>query len=87
MAEELDDMAQKKFRDKLPWTGIFTLLGPSGLWLVLLLVLPTLVIFELSLVPNISPGDLVNPSGLNNYFRIFDADNLKVVGRSLFYLF
>ncbi|OKH14225.1 ABC transporter permease [[Limnothrix rosea] IAM M-220] len=87
MAEELDNMAQKKFRDKLPWTGIFTLLGPSGIWLLLLLVFPTLVIFELSLVPNIRPGDLVNPSGIDNYLRIFEGGNLRVVGRSLFFAF
>jgi spermidine/putrescine transport system permease protein len=83
--EDLDAMAPKKFRNRLPWTGILTLLSPAGVWLVLLLVLPTLVIFELSLVPNIHPGELVNPSGLDNYFRILDSDNLKVVGRSVFF--
>ncbi|MEM8640669.1 MAG: ABC transporter permease [Cyanobacteria bacterium P01_G01_bin.54] len=67
------------------WLGISVLLGPAGLWLLLLLVLPTLVIFELSLVPGIRPGDLVNPSGLENYWRVFDAINLKVLGRSLFF--
>ena len=73
--------------------GPFTLLGPSGLWLGLLLVLPTLVILELSLVPNIRPGELVNPSGIENYCRVFGFDkcqlsrfswtNLRVIGRSL----
>lgn len=82
-----ETMAPKKLRNKLPWTGIFTLLGPAGLWLILLLVLPTLVIFELSLVPNIHPGELVNPSGFDNYLRIFDGDNLKVVWRSLVFAF
>lgn len=82
-----ETMAPKKLRNKLPWTGIFTLLGPAGLWLILLLVLPTLVIFELSLVPNIHPGELVNPSGFDNYLRIFDGDNLKVVWRSLIFAF
>ncbi|NEO86220.1 MAG: ABC transporter permease [Spirulina sp. SIO3F2] len=67
------------------WVGISVLLGPSGLWLLLLLVLPTLVIFELSLVPGIRPGDVVNPSGLENYWRVFDAINLRVLGRSLFF--
>ncbi|MGB0564484.1 MAG: ABC transporter permease [Spirulinaceae cyanobacterium] len=67
------------------WLGISVLLGPAGLWLLLLLVLPTLVIFELSLVPGIRPGDLVNPSGLENYWRVFDGINLKVLGRSLFF--
>ncbi len=52
---------------------------------MLLLVLPTLVIFELSLVPNIRPGDVVNPSGVDNYIRVFSATNLLVMGRSLYF--
>lgn len=67
------------------WFGIALLLGPSGIWLLLLLVLPTLVICELSLVPGIRPGDVVNPSSLANYGRVFDAINLKVLARSLFF--
>ncbi|MBW4678699.1 MAG: ABC transporter permease [Microcoleus vaginatus WJT46-NPBG5] len=65
--------------------GPAVLLGPAGLWLLLLLVVPTLVIFELSLVPNIRPGDLVIPSGLGNYLRVFESLNLQVMGRSLFF--
>ncbi|WP_072621816.1 ABC transporter permease [Spirulina major] len=68
-----------------PWLGLSVLLGPAGLWLVLLLVLPTLVIFELSLVPGIRPGDVVNPSGLANYGRVFDGVNLQVILRSLLF--
>ncbi|MGE5660436.1 MAG: ABC transporter permease [Actinomycetota bacterium] len=67
------------------WLGPFALLGPAGLWLALLLVMPTLVIFELSLVPNIKPGDLVIPSGIDNYLRVFERLNLEVMGRSLFF--
>ena len=67
------------------WTGPLVLLGPSGLLLLLLLVIPTLVIFQLSLVPNIKPGDLVNPSGIANYLRVFEPLNLQVMGRSLFF--
>jgi spermidine/putrescine transport system permease protein len=67
------------------WLGITVLLGPPGLWLLLLLVFPTLVIFELSLVPGIRPGDVVNPSGLENYFQAFDPINLRVLARSLFF--
>lgn len=89
-----DNVPKQKNKQPSQWLGGLALLGPSGLWLFLLLVLPTLVIFELSLVPNIRPGDLVNPSGLDNYFRIFcdvDGDsfcqfnviNLLVVLRSL----
>ncbi|MEG4572100.1 ABC transporter permease [Microcoleus sp. N3A4] len=67
------------------WTGPLALLGPSGLFLLLLLVIPTLVIFQLSLVPNIKPGDLVNPSGIGNYLRVFEPLNLQVMGRSIFF--
>ncbi|NES94931.1 MAG: ABC transporter permease [Desertifilum sp. SIO1I2] len=64
------------------WIGPVVLLGPSGLWL-LLLVLPTFVIFQLSLVPNIRPGDVVNPSGIENYLRVFEPIYGNVIGRSL----
>lgn len=67
------------------WLQALLLLAPAGVWLALLLVIPTLLIFELSLVPNIKPGDLVNPSGLGNYLRIFQSDVLNVIGRSLLF--
>lgn len=80
------DVAKKpKFhRPQLKWLTPLALLSPSGIWLLLLLVLPTLIIFELSLVPDIRPGDVVNPSGLNNYIRILDPLYLKVIWYSLF---
>jgi spermidine/putrescine transport system permease protein len=80
------DIAQlpKVHRLNFNWLQLLVLLAPSGVWLLLLLVLPTLIIFELSLVPNIRPGDLVNPSGLSNYIRIFDPLYLQVIKRSLF---
>ncbi|MBD2456816.1 ABC transporter permease [Nostoc sp. FACHB-87] len=59
------------------------LLAPAAIWLLLLLVLPAIIIFQLSLVPNIRPGDLVNPSGLDNYLRIFDPLYVQVILRSL----
>lgn len=67
------------------WLEGLALLGPAGVWLTLLLVLPTLVIFELSLVPNIRPGMVVNPSSIDNYLRVFEAINLQVMGRSLYF--
>ncbi|MFQ4160924.1 MULTISPECIES: ABC transporter permease [Nostocales] len=73
-----------KFRR--PWLDFLQpliLLAPSGLWLLLLLVLPTLIIFELSLVPNIRPGEIVNPRNLYNYIRILDPLYLQVMVRSL----
>ncbi|MCY7322728.1 MAG: ABC transporter permease [Phormidesmis sp. CAN_BIN36] len=67
------------------WLQALLLLAPAGVWLALLLVIPTLLIFELSLVPNINPGGIVNPSGLDNYWRIFQSDVLNVIGRSLLF--
>ncbi len=69
------------------WLKPLVLLAPSGIWLLLLLVLPTLIIFELSLVADIRPGDLVNPNGFKNYIRIFDSLYVQVIGRSLFFAF
>ncbi|EGJ35186.1 ABC-type spermidine/putrescine transport system, permease component I [Moorena producens 3L] len=75
---------QDKRHLRWQWLEPLGLLSPAGIWLALLLVLPTLVIFELSLVPNIRPGDVVNPSGIDNYLRVFDPVILQVIGRSLF---
>nr|WP_071518529.1 ABC transporter permease [Geitlerinema sp. PCC 9228] len=74
-----------RHRWQVKWLGPLVLLGPPGLWLLLLLVFPTLVILELSLVPDIRPGDLVNPSGFDNYLRVFNSVNLKVMGQSLMF--
>lgn len=67
------------------WLGPLLMLAPAGIWLGLLLVLPTLVIFQLSLVPGIRPGDVVNPVfwPLTNYVRIFQPVYLQVIARSL----
>jgi spermidine/putrescine transport system permease protein len=65
------------------WLEPMLMLAPAGVWLGLMLVLPTLLIFELSLVPGIRPGDLVNPSGIGNYIKIIDPLTLLVVGRSI----
>jgi spermidine/putrescine transport system permease protein len=80
-----DDIARlNKFnRPKFNFIQPLILLAPSGIWLLLLLVLPTLIIFQLSLVPNIRPGDIVNPSGFDNYIRIVDPLYLQVILRSL----
>jgi spermidine/putrescine transport system permease protein len=75
----------KLHRPQLNWLQPFVLLAPSGIWLLFMLVLPTLIIFELSLVPNIRPGDLVYPSGFQNYIRILDPLFLQVIKRSLFF--
>lgn len=75
----------KRQRSQFVWLQPLILLAPAGIWLLLLLVLPTLIIFQLSLVPGIRPGDLVIPSGFDNYIRIFEPLYLRVIGRSLFF--
>lgn len=82
---ESSPLPSRKSIIKLKWLEPLTLLAPGGIWLGLLLVLPTIVIFELSLVPNIRPGMVVNPSGIDNYLRVFEPINFQVMGRSLFF--
>ena len=86
---EKNEISKIEELHRLPgnWLQPLVLLAPSGIWLLLLLVLPTLIIFELSLVADIRPGDLVNPNGLKNYIRIFDPLYVQVIGRSLFFAF
>ncbi|MEH2160859.1 MAG: ABC transporter permease [Nostoc sp.] len=84
---EKNGISQIEELNRLPvnWLQPLILLAPSGIWLLLLLVLPTLIIFELSLVADIRPGDLVNPNGFQNYIRIFDPLYVQVIVRSLFF--
>jgi spermidine/putrescine transport system permease protein len=85
--EGLAEQSPSKQRPLWGWLEPLVLLGPAGFWLGLLLVLPALVIFQLSLVPNIKPGEIVNPSGLDNYFLVFQPDYLRVLWQSLFFAF
>ncbi|MEH2266712.1 ABC transporter permease [Nostoc sp.] len=89
MNVEKNDIFQVEESHSLPgkWLQPLILLAPSGIWLLLLLVLPTLIILELSLVADIRPGDLVNPNGFQNYIRIFDPLYVQVIVRSLFFAF
>jgi spermidine/putrescine transport system permease protein len=84
--KESDIQEKQTFKQRflLNWLPPLMLLLPSGVWLLLLLVLPTLIIFELSLVLDIRPGDIVNPNGLGNYNHIFEPIYLKVILNSLF---
>lgn len=73
-------------------TGPVTLLGPAGIWLILFLVLPTLLILDISLVPGLRPEDPSGAYGLGNYSRVFnpfdpsfDTVYLQVIWRSLYY--
>lgn len=72
--------------------GPVALLGPPGLWLLFLLVVPTLLILDISLVPGLRPGAAVRDYGLGNYFQVFnplaasfDPVYLQVIWRSLYY--
>jgi spermidine/putrescine transport system permease protein len=61
------------------------LLAPSGLWLLLLLVLPALLILELSLIPGFRLGQPAGAYGLGNYLDIFQFTYLQVIGRSIYF--
>ncbi len=74
----------QKINPRLNWLAPLLLLSPAAIWLFFLLVLPTLIIFELSLVPDIRPGDIVNPSGIKNYLRILDPLYLQVIWHSVY---
>jgi spermidine/putrescine transport system permease protein len=67
------------------WLGGVILLGPAGLWLFLLLVMPILLILELSLVPGFRPEDYIESYALDNYFQALDPLYLQVIVRSLFF--
>jgi spermidine/putrescine transport system permease protein len=61
------------------------LLSPSGLWLLLLLVAPTLLILELSLIPGFRVGQPAADYGIGNYIEAFQAIYLQVILRSIFF--
>jgi spermidine/putrescine transport system permease protein len=72
--------------------GPLALLGPAGIWLLLFLVLPTLLILDISLVPDLRPEDVGGAYGLGNYSRVFnpfdpsfDPVYLQVIWRSVYY--
>jgi spermidine/putrescine transport system permease protein len=61
------------------------LLSPAGIWLLCLLVIPTLLILDISLHPDLRPGQPIAGYGLGNYTKIFDSVYLWVIGRSVFF--
>lgn len=61
------------------------LLAPSGMWLLLLLVFPALLILELSLIPGFRLGQAAAPYGVGNYLDIFQSPYLQVIGRSIYF--
>ncbi|HEY9737615.1 MAG TPA: ABC transporter permease [Trichocoleus sp.] len=65
--------------------GPLAFLAPPGVWLALFLVIPTLLILDISLVPGLRPGEAVGAHGLGNYLQILEPVYLTVMGRSLFF--
>jgi spermidine/putrescine transport system permease protein len=63
------------------------LLSPAGLWLLLLLVVPTVLILELSLIPGARLGQPANGYGIGNYVEVFQPVYFQVVLRSLYFAF
>ncbi len=57
------------------------LLGPSGLWLLLLLVMPMLLIFEISLAPGLRPENPIIRYALDNFVQIFDGFGITLQSR------
>jgi len=79
-------------QSRMPWSRKLSglvqplfLLAPSGVWLLLLLVLPALLILELSLIPGFRLGQAAAPYGLGNYLDIFQSTYLQVIGRSIYF--
>lgn len=61
------------------------LLLPPGLWLFLLLVLPTVLILDISLIPGLRPGLPTNGYGIGNYLQILQPVYMRVILRSLYF--
>lgn len=74
---------KRRRRISFDWLQPLALLAPTGIWLLLLLVLPTLIIIQLSFVKNIKPGEIVQPNGFDNYIRILDPVYLEIIKNSV----
>lgn len=75
-------------RDRLHpsrWLWPLTLLGPAGLWLLLLLVIPSFLILDISLAPGLRLGQPASGYGLDNYLQILEPVYLAVMVRSLLF--
>ncbi|HEY9878282.1 MAG TPA: ABC transporter permease [Leptolyngbyaceae cyanobacterium] len=79
-------LGRVNWRQKLKsLVGPLAFLSPSGIWLGLFLVIPTLLILDISLVPGLRPDQPTGAYGLGNYLQIFEPVYLTVMGRSLFF--
>ena len=78
-----ENILKKKRRISFDWLRPLFLLAPTGIWFLLLLVLPTFIIIQLSFVKDIKPGELVEPNGFDNYIRIFEPVYLQIIKNSV----
>lgn len=63
---------------------VLATVGPGGLWLVIFVLIPAILMLIASLMSRGSLGQLVPPFGLHNYIRFFsDPLFLEIIGRSL----
>jgi spermidine/putrescine transport system permease protein len=62
---------------------VLVTVGPGGLWLLLFVLLPTLVVLLASLMRRGPYGELLGPLGLHNYQRLLEAPYLEAFAQSL----
>ncbi|MFN3178624.1 MAG: ABC transporter permease [Thermus sp.] len=69
-----------------PWRRAFRVLvtvGPGGLWLLLFVLLPTLLVLVASFLTRGPYGELTGPLGLHNYARLLHPVYLEAFAQSL----
>ena len=62
---------------------VLVTVGPGGLWLLLFVLLPTLLVLLASLMRRGPYGELLGPLGLQNYLRLLEAPYLEAFAQSL----
>jgi spermidine/putrescine transport system permease protein len=82
---ELSPTAPRGWRKLTRLIEPIVLLVPSGVWLLLLLVAPTLLILELSLIPGFRVGQPSGGYGIGNYIEIFRPIYFQVILRSILF--
>ncbi|WP_117238444.1 ABC transporter permease [Thermus sediminis] len=62
---------------------VLVTVGPAGLWLLLFVLLPTLLVLLASLATRGPFGGLEGPLGFHNYLRLLEAPYLRAFAQSL----
>lgn len=69
-----------------PWQRAFRVLvtvGPGGLWLLVFVLIPTLLVLVASFLTRGPYGELTGPWGLHNYVRLMQPVYLEAFAQSL----